>query len=80
MLQWLKLLKDFLGIYLNRQQGIALLERIQASDLSADDRALVSRIMRATLKLPAPPVHEPSSPEAPDHAAQISRRRQRPWP
>jgi hypothetical protein len=80
MLQRLKLLKDFLGIYLNRRQGIALLERIQASDLSADDRALVSRIIRAMLKLPADPAYEPSSPEAPDHSAQISRRRQRPWP
>ncbi len=79
MLQRLKLLKAFLGISLNRRQGIAFLERIQASDLSADDRDLVSRIIRATLKLPADPVHEPSSPEAPAHAAPISRRRQRPW-
>jgi hypothetical protein len=79
MFQRLKLLKDLLGIYLNRRQGMAFLERIQASDLSEDDRALVSHIIRATLKLPADPVHEPSAPEAPDHSAQISRRRQRPW-
>ena len=55
MFQRLKLLKDFLGIYLNQRQGIAFLERIQASDLSADDRDLVSRIIRATLKLPEAP-------------------------
>jgi hypothetical protein len=30
MLQRLKLLKDLLGFYLNRQHGIALLERVQA--------------------------------------------------
>ena len=78
MFQRLKLLKDFLGLYLNRQQGMALLERVQASDLSDDDRALVSRIIRATLKLPDDPGQEPSSPEAPDHSAPTSRRRQRP--
>ena len=77
MFQRLKLLKDFLGVYLNRQQGMAFLERVQASDLSDADRDLVSRIIRATLKLPADPVHEPSSPEAPDHSARASRRRQR---
>jgi hypothetical protein len=32
MLQRLKLLKDFLGVYLNRQQGMAFLERVQASN------------------------------------------------
>jgi len=78
MLQRLRLLKDFLGIYLNQRQGMAFLERIQASDLSAADRDLVSRIIRATLKLPAEPGHEPSSPEAPDHSAPISHRRQCP--
>jgi len=78
MFQRLKLLKDFLGLYLNQRQGMAFLERIQTRDLSADDRDLVSRIMRATLKLPADPVHEPSSPEAPDQSAPISHRRQRP--
>jgi|RhiMetdeSRZDD1v2_1073273.scaffolds.fasta_scaffold264672_2 hypothetical protein len=77
MLQRLKLLKDLLGVYLNRQQGLALLERVQASNLSDADRALVTRIMRVTLKLPEAPVHEPSSPEAPDHAAYTSRCRRR---
>ena len=78
MLQRIKLLKALLGVYLNRQQGIALLERVQASNLSDADRALVTRIMRATLKLPDVPVHEPFSPEAPDHAAHTSRCRRRP--
>lgn len=32
MLQRLKRLKDVLGLYLNRQRGMALLERVQASD------------------------------------------------
>ncbi len=77
MLQRLKLLKDLLGVYLNRQQGLALLERVHASNLSDADRALVTRIMRATLKLPNAPVQEPSSPEDPDHAAHTSRCRRR---
>ena len=77
MFQRLKLLKDFLGIYLNRRQGMAFLERIQASNLSADDRDLVSRIIRATLKLPDDRGHEPSSPDAPAPSAPASRRRHR---
>jgi hypothetical protein len=77
MLQRLKLLKDFLGIYLSRQQGMAFLERVQASNLSDADRALVTRIMRATLKLPEAPGQEPAAPEAPDHTAHTSRRRLR---
>ena len=77
MLQRLKLLKDFLGVYLNRQQGMALLARVQGSNLSDDDRALVIRIIRATLKLPDAPGQEPSSPEAPDHSAHTSRHRSR---
>jgi len=32
MLQRLTLLKDFLDVYLNRQQGMAFLERVQASN------------------------------------------------
>jgi len=32
MFQRFKLLKDFLGVYLNRQQGMAVLERVQASN------------------------------------------------
>ena len=51
MFQGLKLLKRLLGLYLSRQQGLALLERVQASSLSDTDRALVTRIIRATLKL-----------------------------
>ena len=77
MLLRLKVLKDVLSLYLNRQTGLALLERVQASNLSEADRALVTRIMRATLKLPEAPGQEPSSPEAPDHMAHTSRRRHR---
>ena len=77
MLQRLKLFKHLLGIYLNPRQGMALLERVQASTLSDEDRDRVTRIIRATLKLPDDPVQEPSSPEAPDHSAQTSRRRHR---
>ena len=32
MLQQLKLLKDLLGVYLNRRQGMAFLERVHASN------------------------------------------------
>jgi len=32
MIQRLKLLKDVLGLYLNRPKGMALLARVQASD------------------------------------------------
>jgi len=53
MFQRLKVLKDVLGLYLNRHTGLALLERVQASDLSDADRDRVSRIMRTMLKLPA---------------------------
>jgi hypothetical protein len=77
MFRRLKLLKDFLGVYLNQQQGMAFLERVQASNLSDEDRDLVTRIIRATLKLPEAPGQEPSSPEAPDHSAQTSRHRHR---
>jgi hypothetical protein len=77
MFQRLKLLKDVLGLYLNRQKGMALLERVQASDLSDADRARVSRIMRTMLKLPDDPGQESSSPEASDPSAHVSRRRQR---
>jgi hypothetical protein len=71
MLQRLKRLNGFLGIYLNQRQGLAFLERRQASDCSADDRDRVRRILRATLTLPADPVHAPSSPDVPDHAASL---------
>ena len=77
MLQWLKLLKDFLGVYLNPHQGMALLEHVQASNLSDADRDRVTRIMRTTLKLPEDSGHEPSSPDAPAPSAHAARRRDR---
>jgi hypothetical protein len=76
MIQRLKLLKDVLGLYLNRHKGVALLERLQASDLSDEDRAHVSHIMRTMLKL-HDPGQESSAPEASAPAAHASRRRQR---
>jgi len=75
MLQRLKLFKHLLGIYLNPRQGMALLERVQASNLSDEDRDRVTRIMRATLKLPDAPGHERSAPDAPAPSARASRRR-----
>ena len=77
MFQCLKLLKDVLGLFLNRHKGMALLERVEASDLSDADRARVSRIMRTMLRLPAEPGQEPSVPEASAPAAYAFRRRQR---
>jgi hypothetical protein len=78
MLQRLKLLKGVLGLYLNRQKGMALLERVQASDLSDEDRARVSRILRTLLKLPDALGQELSSPEASTPSTPAaSRRRQR---
>ena len=76
MIQRLKLLKDVLGLYLNRHKGMALLERVQASDLSDEDRARVSRMMRTILRLPDDPGQEPSSPEASAPSVHVSRRRQ----
>lgn len=77
MFQRLKLLKNFLGVYLNRRHGMAFLERVQASNLSDEDRDLVTRIIRATLRLPEDHVQESSSPETPAPAAHASRRRPR---
>jgi hypothetical protein len=65
MLQRLKRLTCLLGLLLSRHQGMALLERVQASTLSDADRDRVPHIMRATLRLPEAPVPEPSAPEAP---------------
>jgi len=65
MLQRLKLLKDLLGLYLSRRQAMALLERIQASNLSDHDRNRVNQILRAMLRLPDASLQEPSSLEAP---------------
>jgi len=45
MFQRLKLFKDLLGLYLNRRQGKELLEQVQASNLSDDDRDRVSQIL-----------------------------------
>ena len=52
MLQRLKLFKDLLGLYLNRRQAKELLEQVQASNLSDDDRDRVSHILRLMLRLP----------------------------
>src|SRR6266436_6617604 len=65
MLQRLKLLKDLLGLSLSRRQAMALLERVQASNLSDADRNRVSHILRAMLRLPDESVQEPSSRAAP---------------
>ena len=75
MLQRLKLLKDLLGLYLSRRQAMALLERVQASNLSDADRNRVSHILRAMLRLPDESVQEPSSRAAP--LPQVKSKRQR---
>jgi hypothetical protein len=64
MLQRLKLLKEVFALYLNRQKGMALLERVASSNLSAEDRTRVRRILRTMLKLPDEPGKQPSSPQA----------------
>jgi len=61
MLQRLALLKDLLGVFLNRRHAMALLARIHASNLSADDRDFVRRILRAMLRLPEERGHKPSA-------------------
>ena len=75
MLQQLKLLKDLLGLYLSRRQAMALLERIQASNLSDDDRNRVNHILRAMLRLPDASLQEPSSLEAPLPQGKLKRQR-----
>jgi len=75
MLQRLKLLKDLLGLYLSRRQAMALIERVQASNLSDDDRNRVSHILRAMLRLPEESFQEPSSLDAP--CPQVPAKRQR---
>lgn len=65
MVQRLKLLKDALSVFLNRRHGMALLERVHASNLSVEDRALVRRILRAMLRLSEDRGHALSSSEAP---------------
>ena len=75
MLQRLKLLKDLLGLSLSRRQAMALLERVQASNLSDADRNRVSHILRAMLRLPDESMQEPSSRAAP--LPQVTSKRQR---
>lgn len=75
MLQRLQLLTRLLGVYLRPQQGMALLERVQASTLSNEDRDLVSNIIRAMLRLPDDPMQEPSLPEGPLPARPTPRRK-----
>jgi len=65
MFQRLKLLKDLLALYLNRRQAKALLEQVQASNLSADARDRVSAILRFMLRLPDASFPERSSPAPP---------------
>jgi hypothetical protein len=91
LLQRLKLLKDLLGLYLNRRQAKELLEQVQASTLSADARDRVSEILRFMLRLPdeslpersslAPPLATrptpPSPTKRPGQSAHASRRGQR---
>ena len=65
MFQRLKLLKDVLWLYLSQRQAKALLESVQASNLSDEDRDRISHILRVMLRLPDDPVQEPSGPDAP---------------
>lgn len=60
MFQRLKLLKDFLSLFLNRRQAKELLEQVQASNLSDDDRERVSQILRLMLRLPEESLQKPS--------------------
>jgi hypothetical protein len=59
MLQRLTLLKDLLGIFLHRRHAMALLARIHASNLRADDRDLVHRLLRPMLRRPEERGHKP---------------------
>jgi hypothetical protein len=52
MFQRLKMLKNLLGLYLNRRQARTLLEQVQASDLNDDARDRISQILRLMLRLP----------------------------
>jgi hypothetical protein len=54
---------------------MAMLARVQASNLSEDDRNRVSHILRAMLRLPEESLQEPSSLEAP--FPQVTAKRQR---
>jgi hypothetical protein len=52
MFQRLKVLKNLLGLYLNRRHAKALLEQVQASDLSDEARDRIRHILRFMLRLP----------------------------
>jgi hypothetical protein len=52
MFQQLKVLKNLLGLYLNRRQAKALLEQVQASNLNDDARERISQLLRFMLRLP----------------------------
>ena len=60
----LQRLKRLLGPFLSRRPGMVLLQRVQARHCSEADGARVRRILRATLRLPEAPGHEPSAPAA----------------
>lgn len=63
MLQRLKRLKDVLWLYLDRRQAKALLESVQASNLSDEARDRLSHILRVMLRLPDDSVQDRSGPE-----------------
>ena len=71
MFPWLKLLKHLFGVNLSLQEGMALLECVQTSTLSDQDRALVSKIIRATVSVPDDPLQEPSPSHASFHTRPI---------
>jgi hypothetical protein len=54
---------------------MALLERIQASNLSDDDRNCVNQILRVMLRLPEASLQEPSSLAAPLPQGKLKRQR-----
>jgi hypothetical protein len=71
MFQRLKLLKGLLGLYLNRRQAKALLEQVQASNLSDDARDRISHILRFMLRLPDESLPGLSSPAPPFPAMRL---------
>jgi len=52
MFQRLKVLKNLLGLYLNRRQAKALLEQVKASDVSDEPRDRISQPLRFMPPLP----------------------------
>lgn len=73
----LQLLKRLLSLFLSRHQGMALLKRVQASNLSEAERDRVSRILRTMLWLPDASGDEPAAPEASVFSTPTLRRRDR---